>query len=93
MMMSFGGQCVADSLTGLDLGVGMRRRRRGGAGTRSSSRLPRYLDSLGTSDGGGVGENNLVYGGGVGGVGLRVGADDDHALLLVGRSYRGRRPT
>lgn len=92
LLMPFDGQCMADSLIGLDLRAGVRRRRR--AGTGSSSRLPRYLDSLGAWDGGRVGKNNLVYGGGVGGALLGVGTDYYYALrlllrLLVGRSYRG----
>lgn len=92
LLMPFHGQCVADSLIGLDLGSGVRGRRRAGAG--SSSRLPCYLDSLGTGNGGGVGKNNLVYGRGVGRALLGVGANYYYTLrlllrLLVGSGYRG----
>lgn len=92
LLMPFHGQCVADSLIRLDLGIGVRSRRRAGAG--SSSRLSGYLDSLGTGNGGGVGKNDLVYGRGVGGVLLGVGTDYYYTLrlllrLLVGISYRG----
>lgn len=94
LLVPFHGQCVADSLIGLDLGTGVRGRRWAGAG--SSSRLPCYLDSLGTGNGGGVGKNDLVYGGGVGWALLGVGTDYYYTLclllrlrLLVGRSYRG----
>lgn len=94
LLMPFHGQCVADSLTGLDLGVGVGSWRRAGAG--SSSRLPCYLDSLGTGNGRGVGKNDLVYGRGVSWVLLRVGTDYYDTLrlllrlrLLVGSGYRG----
>lgn len=94
LLMPFHGQCLADSLTGLDLGIAVRSWRR--AGARSSSRLPCYLDSLGTGNGGGVGKNNLVYGRGVGWALLRVGTDYYDTLrlllrlrLLVGSGYRG----
>lgn len=86
------GQCVADSLTGLDLGVGVRGRR--WAGTGSSPGLPCYLDSLGARNGRGVGKNNLVEGRGVAAL-LGVGANYYYTLclllglrLLVGSSYR-----
>lgn len=92
LLMGFHGQCVADSLVGL--GVGVRSRGRPGAG--SSSGLPCYLDSLGTGKGGGVGENDLVYGRGVGWALLGVGANYYDTLrlllrrrLLVGSGYRG----
>ena len=94
LLVPFDGQCVADSLTRLDWGVGVRNGRRAGAG--SGSRLPCYLDSLGTGNGGGVGKNDLVYGRGVGGALLGVGADYYNALclllrrrLLAGSGYRG----
>lgn len=94
LLMPFHGQCVADSLTGLDLGIGVRSRRRAGGG--SSSGLPCYLDSLGTGNGGGVGKNDLVYGRGVGWALLGVGTDYYDALrlllrlrLLVGSGYQG----
>lgn len=94
LLMPFHGQCVADCLTGLDVGTGVRSRRQAGAG--SSSRLPCYLDSLGTGNGEGVGKNDLVYGRGVGWVLLGVGTDNYDTLrlllrlrLLVGRGYRG----
>lgn len=94
LLMAFHGQCVAESLIGLDLGIGLRGRRRAGAG--SSSRLPCYLDSLGTGNGGGVGKNNLVYGRGVGWALLGVGADYYYTLclllrlrLLAGSGYCG----
>lgn len=91
LLMPFHGQCVADSLTGL--GIGVRSRRWAGAG--SSSRLPCYLDSLGTRNGGGVGKNDLVYGRGVRWALLGVGTDYDDTLLLlllrllVGSGYCG----
>jgi len=96
LLMPFRGQCMADSLTGLDLGIRVRSRR--WAGTGSSSRLPCYLDSLGAGNGGRVGKNDLVYGRGVGCVLLGIGTDYDDTLrlllrLLVGRSYRGYWPT
>lgn len=98
LLMPFHRQCVADSLTGLDLGIGVRSWRWAGVG--SSSRLPCYLDSLGTRNGGGVGKNNLVYGRGVGWALLRGGTDYYDTLrlllrlrLLVGSGYRGCRST
>ena len=92
LLMPFHGQCVADSLISLDLGSGVIDRRWAGAGSRS--RLPCYLDSLGTGNGRGVGKNDLVYGRGVGGVLLGVGTDYYYTLrlllrLLVGSGYRG----
>lgn len=90
LLMPFHRHRVADRLIGL--GVGERSGRRAGAG--GSTRLPCYLDSLGTGNGGGVGKNDLVYGGGVGRALLRVGTDYDDTLrlllrLLVGSGYRG----
>lgn len=96
MLMPFDGQCMADALIGLDLGVGVRSGRWAGAG--SSSRLPSYLDGLGTRDSRGVGKNDLVYGRGVGWALLGVGADYYYTLrlllrlrlmLLVGSGYCG----
>lgn len=94
LLLPFHGKCVTDSLTGLDLGIGVRSRRRAGAG--SSSRLPRYLDSLGTGNSGGVGKHDLVYGRGVDWVLLGIGTDYYDTLrlrlrlrLLVGRGYQG----
>lgn len=92
LLKPFHGQCVADSLIWLDLGIGVRGRWRAGAG--SSSRLPCYLDSLDTGNGGGVGENDLVDCRGVGWALLGAGADYYYTLrLLVLSGYRGCQST
>ena len=88
LLMPLHGQCMADSLTGLDLGVRVRRGRR--TGTRNRSGLPCYLDSLGTRNGGGVGKNDLVYGRGVGCVLLRVRTNYYHTLWLLLRLVWGQ---
>lgn len=88
LLMTFHGQCVADSLIGLDLGVGMRSRRRAEVG--SNSGLPCDLDILGA---GGVGKNDLVYRRGVGWVLLDYYETLRLLLwlrLLVGSGHHGR---